>query len=51
MAERKRLYSAMQPSGEMHLGRYEGALRNWVRLQDDCDPVVSWDPMAFRSRN
>jgi len=25
----------MQPTGRMHLGNYLGALRNWVRLQDE----------------
>lgn len=24
----------MRPTGNMHLGNYEGALKNWVRLQD-----------------
>ena len=27
----------MQPTGRMHLGNYMGALRNWVRLQDEYD--------------
>ena len=30
-----RIFSGMQPSGEAHLGNYLGALRQWVRLQDD----------------
>ena len=30
-----RVFSGMQPSGEAHLGNYLGALRQWVRLQDD----------------
>ncbi len=25
----------MRPTGRMHLGHYHGALRNWVRLQDE----------------
>jgi tryptophanyl-tRNA synthetase len=29
----------MQPTGRMHLGNYLGALRNWVRLQDDYECV------------
>jgi tryptophanyl-tRNA synthetase len=35
--ERKggRVFSGMQPSGEAHLGNYLGALRQWVRLQDE----------------
>jgi len=24
----------MRPTGRLHLGNYEGALKNWVRLQD-----------------
>jgi len=29
-----RVFSGTQPSGELHLGNYLGAVRNWVRLQD-----------------
>jgi len=29
------IFSAMRPTGRLHLGNYEGALRNWVALQDD----------------
>ena len=28
------IFSGMQPSGNLHLGNYLGALINWVRLQD-----------------
>lgn len=28
------LFSGIQPSGELHLGNYLGAIRNWVDLQD-----------------
>jgi tryptophanyl-tRNA synthetase len=28
----------MQPSGDVHLGNYLGALRNWVAGQHTCDP-------------
>ena len=24
----------MRPTGNLHLGTYEGALKNWIRLQD-----------------
>lgn len=27
------LFSGMQPTGELHLGNYLGAVKNWVRLQ------------------
>jgi len=32
--EMKRIVSGMRPTGNLHLGNYEGALKNWVRLQD-----------------
>jgi len=28
------MYSAVQPSGNLTIGNYAGAIRNWVRLQD-----------------
>jgi tryptophanyl-tRNA synthetase len=31
----KRVLSGMQPTGQLHLGNYLGALKNWVALQDD----------------
>lgn len=31
----KTLFSGIQPSGELHLGNYLGAIRNWVALQPD----------------
>jgi tryptophanyl-tRNA synthetase len=30
----KTVFSGIQPSGELHLGNYIGAIRNWVALQD-----------------
>jgi tryptophanyl-tRNA synthetase len=33
----KRIVSGMRPTGKLHLGNYEGALKNWVRLQDSYD--------------
>jgi len=30
----KTVFSGIQPSGELHLGNYLGAIRNWVRLQE-----------------
>jgi tryptophanyl-tRNA synthetase len=32
---RKRVLSGMRPTGRLHIGHYFGALRNWVRLQND----------------
>ncbi len=31
----KRVVSGIQPTGNLHLGNYLGAIRNWVRMQDD----------------
>lgn len=35
--KKKVIFSAMQVTGRLHLGNLEGALRNWVRLQDDYE--------------
>lgn len=38
MSQRKpRIFSGIQPSGEMHIGNYLGAVQNWVRLLDDYE--------------
>ncbi len=34
---RKRIFSGAQPTGELHLGNYLGALRNWVELQREYE--------------
>ena len=33
----KRIFSGAQPTGNVHLGNYLGALRNWVALQHDYE--------------
>jgi tryptophanyl-tRNA synthetase len=33
----KRILSGMQPTAQLHLGNYLGALKNWVGLQDEPD--------------
>jgi tryptophanyl-tRNA synthetase len=38
---RKRLFSGVQPTGELHLGNYFGAIANWVRLQETHDAIYS----------
>jgi len=35
----KRIFSGVQPTGNLHLGNYLGAIRNWVRLQDEYDCI------------
>jgi tryptophanyl-tRNA synthetase len=43
------ILSGMQPTGQLHLGNYEGALKNWVSLQDKyrmylC--IVDWHALT-----
>lgn len=35
MEQKKRIFSGIQPSGDLTLGSYMGAIRNWVDLQDE----------------
>ena len=37
MASQKRVFSGIQPSGDLHIGNYLGAVQNWVRLQSQHD--------------
>ena len=32
-----RVLSGIQPTGNLHLGNYLGAIRNWVRMQDEAE--------------
>jgi tryptophanyl-tRNA synthetase len=34
-----RIFSGIQPSGNLHLGNYLGAIRNWVRLQGEYEAI------------
>ena len=36
---KKRIFSGIQPSGELTLGSYMGAIKNWVALQDEYDCI------------
>ena len=63
MAEKKhqkRIFSGVQPTGNIHLGNYLGAVRNFVKLQElgdealfcivDLHAITVWqDPKALRS--
>ncbi|MBE7049090.1 MAG: tryptophan--tRNA ligase [Ruminococcaceae bacterium] len=59
--KKKRIFSGMQPSGELTLGNYLGALKNWVGLQDDYECIyaimnmhaitVRQDPAELRKRS
>lgn len=35
----KKIFSGVQPSGELHLGNYLGAIKNWVEMQDKFDAI------------
>jgi tryptophanyl-tRNA synthetase len=37
MSKPQRLMSGIQPTGGVHVGNYEGAIRNWVELQHEYD--------------
>ena len=41
MDEKKTIFSGVQPSGELTLGNYLGALKNWVKLQDEYNCIYS----------
>ena len=40
MAQVKRIFSGIQPTGMAHLGNYLGAIRHWVQLQEQCNSVL-----------
>ncbi|MCX7353948.1 MAG: tryptophan--tRNA ligase [Alphaproteobacteria bacterium] len=54
-----RIFSGVQPTGNLHLGNYLGAIRNWVRLQTqyecifcvvDMHAITVWqDPKELRA--
>src|SRR5207248_2281317 len=39
MRSMNRIFSGIQPTGDLHLGNYLGAIRNWVALQHDYDCI------------
>ena len=34
-----RIFSGIQPTGDLHAGNYLGAIRNWVRLQGNFECI------------
>lgn len=60
MASPPRVFSGIQPSGDLHLGNYVGALRQWVQNQDQYDNIfcivdlhaitTPQDPSTLRER-
>ncbi len=41
-----RIVSGIQPTGNLHLGNYLGAIRNWVRMQDE-NAAAGGDTLFF----
>ncbi len=51
---KKVILSGMQPTGRLHLGNFEGALANWVALQNDYDMyccIVDWHSLTERYKD
>ena len=54
-----RIFSGVQPTGNLHIGNYLGAIRNWVNMQNDYDCIfcivdlhaitLPQDPEALRN--
>ena len=57
---KKRIFSGVQPSGNLHLGNYLGAILQWVDLQNEYDSIfcvvdyhaitVKQDPKILREK-
>ena len=55
-----RIFSGIQPSGELHIGNYLGAVKNWVTLQRETESFIcivdyhaitgSYEPAELRRR-
>src|SRR5204863_8207668 len=35
-----RIFSGIQPSGELHIGNYLGAVKNWTKLQHEHETII-----------
>jgi tryptophanyl-tRNA synthetase len=57
---KKRIFSGVQPSGNLHIGNYLGALKNWVEIQSEYESIwgivdlhavtVYQDPAELRAK-
>jgi len=55
-----RIFSGIQPSGELHIGNYLGAVKNWVKLQTEFESIfcivdyhaiiTAYEPAQLRQR-
>ena len=39
MSDKKLVFSGVQPTGNLHLGNYLGALKNWNHLQNEYNSI------------
>lgn len=39
--KRKTIFSGVQPSGNLHIGNYLGAIKQWVEMQNKYNPIFS----------
>ncbi len=57
---KEKLFSGIQPSGDVHLGNYLGAIKNWIHLTDKYDCMfcivdyhaitIDYDPAQMQQR-
>jgi tryptophanyl-tRNA synthetase len=57
---KKRVFSGIQPTGNIHIGNYLGAIQHWVNSQDEYDNIfcvvdlhaitVPQDPIALKTK-
>jgi len=59
-AKMKRIFSGIQPTGEIHIGNYLGAIQNWVKLTETYDCIycivdyhaisIEYEPLLMQQR-
>ncbi len=58
--KKQKIFSGIQPSGNLHIGNYLGAIKNWLKMQDDFESTfcvvdlhaitVSQDPIELQKK-
>ncbi len=60
MTKKRTIFSGVQPTGNLHLGNYLGAIRNWAVLQNDFEcvfcvvdlhAITTWQPPRVLRNN
>lgn len=41
MSDKKKIFSGIKPSGDVHIGQYIGAISEWLKIQDKYDCIFS----------